>query len=86
MAYTTATLNCVAQGQGDSPSIYVYLSPDARATVEGASFFTDGVAKGMKLGDVVIVIYTTGYLATVHAVSVVTASTGATTINAAVLA
>ena len=84
MAYTTANLNQVAQGPGDSPSVWIYLSPDARATVEGSLFFTNGVAKGMKLGDVVIVIYTTGYLATIHSVSVV--GTTACTINAAVLA
>lgn len=85
MSYTTATLNCVAQGSGDvGPSIWVYVSPDARATVEGSLYFSDGVAKGMKLGDIVIVTYTTGYVTTVHAVSVV--GTTACTINAAVLA
>lgn len=84
MSYTTATLNQVAQGPGDSPSLWIYVSPDARATVEGSAYFSNGIAKGMKLGDIVIVTYTTGYVTTVHAVSAV--SSTAATINAAVLA
>lgn len=87
MAYVSANLNLLASGMGDGPSLWTYISTaDVHGTVEGASFFSDGVAKGMKLGDLVDVVYTTGYLRSSHAVSVVTASTGACTISAYVVA
>lgn len=84
MSYTASGLRCVIQGVGDGPSIFVYTSADARATVEGASYFASGVTYGMKVGDIVIVVYTTGYVTTIHAVASV--SGAAATINAAVLA
>lgn len=81
---TTIPPKCLIAGVGAGPGLWVYTSADARATVEGAGYFTNATDLGLKLGDVVIVVYTTGYVTTVHAVSAVSA--GAATINAAVLA
>lgn len=84
MAVSYSGLTCVSDGGGSAPSVYVYLSAEARTSVEATDYFTNGVAYGMKVGDVVIVIYTTGYVTTIHAVSAVD-SDGNATINAAVL-
>jgi hypothetical protein len=71
-------------GVGGGPGIWIYTSADARTTVEGASYFSNAKQMGLKLGDVVIVIYTTGYVTTIH--SVASVSGNAATLNAAVLA
>lgn len=85
MSYsTTIPPKCVLPGVGGGPALWVYTSADARTTVEGAGYFTNATDLGLKLGDIVIVVYTTGYATTIHAVSAVSA--GAATINAAVLA
>jgi hypothetical protein len=85
MAYAaTNAPKCLIAGVGGGPALWVYTSGDARTTVEGASYFANAATIGLKLGDIVIVVYTTGYVTTVHAVSA--ASNGAATINAAVLA
>lgn len=84
MSYSNANLSCAKSGVSGGPNIWTYVSGDARATVEGASYFSDGVTFGMKLGDPVIVVYTTGYVTTIHAVASVSGT--AATINAAVLA
>jgi len=54
MAYSTNGLHCVATC-ADGPAIWTYTSADALATVIAASYFTDGGARGMKLGDVVFI-------------------------------
>jgi hypothetical protein len=84
MAYDNTKLNCLVAGVGAGPAIWDYTHSDARATVEGASYFSDAKQRGLKLGDKVIVCYTTGYVTTIHAVASV--SGNAATINAAVLA
>ena len=84
MAYTTASLKLITPGMGTNGiQEFNYRTSDARATVEGAGYFSDGIAKGMRLGDQVTVVVTPGYLTTIHSVSVVSAT--AATINAAVL-
>lgn len=40
------------------PNLWTYSSADAVATVAGAGYFTNGVALGMKLNDLVIVVDT----------------------------
>ncbi len=46
----------VEGGIGNSaPALWAYTSTDAVATVAGASYFSNGVALGMKLNDLVIV-------------------------------
>lgn len=85
MAVNYAGLSKVGGGIGSGPSLFVYLSAEARATVEGTDYFAlGGKNYGMKVGDVVVVVYTTGYVTTIHAVSAVD-SDGNATINAAVL-
>lgn len=43
------------------PRFFRYTTAaDADATIVGASYFSDGVTKGMRVGDVVDVIATTG--------------------------
>lgn len=84
MAYSTSNPpKCLVPGVGGGPGIWVYTSADTRTTVEGGSYFSNATALGMKVGDVVVVIVTPGYLATTHAVTAI--SLGAATVNAAVL-
>lgn len=84
MAYTTASLKMTVSGLGTGGvGEWNYRTADARATVEGAAYFSDAVARGMKLGDQVVVVVTPGYLTTIHSVSVLSAT--AATVNAAVL-
>lgn len=84
MAFTASGLVQVGGGVGSGPKVFVYTSADARATVEGANYFTNYAKYGLKVGDVVIVIYTTGYVVTIHSIASVSGTSA--TINAAVLA
>lgn len=82
MAYATtnppALLQDRVMGGG---AVWSYISADARATVVGAGYFTNGRSLGMKLGDVVnCVVDTTGVLS-VTSVTAVNASTGAVTVT-----
>jgi|GEM_PF-2744106 len=52
MAYTSANLSLVAQSIA-GPRFWHHTSADATATVDGASFITDGGDKGMKAADIV---------------------------------
>lgn len=86
MAYTTANMNQVTRGIGSIPSLWMYTSTDIHTTVAGADYFSDGAAKGMKVGDVVIVSKSSATIgSTIHYVTTVTAG-GAATIAAAILA
>lgn len=71
MAYITKDLNLVAPnvgaGQGGSVWSYVNSDDDTAITIRGASFFSDGAAKGMKVGD--LVISTAGAVGEVYRVS-----------------
>lgn len=62
MAYLTANLNLVSPAPlGSSvPRRFTYLNADAdsNATLVGASFFSDGVSKGMRVGDLVDAVNT----------------------------
>jgi hypothetical protein len=69
---------------GGGTQLWSYTSADARTTVEGASYFSNAKQLGMRVGDTVVVVYTTGYVTTIH--SVASMSGNAATINAAVLA
>jgi hypothetical protein len=56
MAYVPDNLAMVTNPVGGSlPRVFLYLNatPDADATVVGASYFSDGVTKGMRVGDLV---------------------------------
>lgn len=63
MAYVPDSLAMVVNpvGGGVIPRLFVYqTAADADATIVGAGYFSDGVTKGMRVGDLVDVIATTG--------------------------
>lgn len=83
MAYATSNPPALLQDRiMGGGAVWSYISSDARATVVGAGYFSNGRSLGMKLGDVVnCVVDTTGVL-TVASVTAVNAGTGAVTITA----
>ena len=61
MAYATAQLNLTVQAFGGDANgfrVFQYLNSgaDSDATIVGSGFFSDGVTKGMKVGDLVDVV------------------------------
>ncbi|RWK39247.1 hypothetical protein [Mesorhizobium sp.] len=61
MAYVADNLAMVINPTGGAlPRVFLYLNatPDADATIVGASYFSDGVTKGMRVGDLVDAINT----------------------------
>lgn len=73
-ASTAATGYLTASGGGN---IWGYMSSDPVATVVGASYFTDGGNRGMKLGDIVFSRDTGQGTTLVMAIAVVTSVTTA---------
>lgn len=61
-------------GISSSQNLWAYVSADAAATVAGASYFSNGVALGMKLNDLVFVFDTATPLVTCHRVKTVGAT------------
>ncbi|MBO9380029.1 hypothetical protein GG804_24995 [Sphingomonas histidinilytica] len=60
MAYSVSNPPAlIAEKVGGSGSVWLYKSADDDATVNGASYFTNGVPLGMQVGDIVLVIDTT---------------------------
>lgn len=62
MAYVADNLSLAdTQVGGYLPRYWHYTTAaDADATIVGAGYFSDGVTKGMKVGDIVDVVATTG--------------------------
>jgi hypothetical protein len=60
--YDSTKLSLVTQDfEGTAAKVWKYATAaDADATIVGAGYFADGVAKGMAVGDLVDVIATTG--------------------------
>jgi hypothetical protein len=61
MAYVSDNLAMVINPVGGTnPRVFMYLNstPDADATIVGASYFSDGVTQGMRVGDLVDAINT----------------------------
>ena len=86
MAYAASGLNLLAQGVGDAPSLWTYTSTDIHTTVDGTDYFSDGDARGLKVGDVMFVNKSDATKGTtIHYVGTVTAG-GAATIEPAILA
>lgn len=57
MAYTTASLVPMQTGFLENTlTIWLYNTADSEATVKGANYFTDALARGMKKGDIVLMI------------------------------
>ncbi len=73
MTYATSNppaLMCQAPG-GLAPSIWIYRSTDAAATVDAANYFTNGGTLGLAVGDLIYVIDTDAspQIVTLHQVS-----------------
>lgn len=62
MAYIAENLRLAFAPIGDPiPRCFVYTTAsDADATIIGAGYFADGVTRGMRVGDIVDVVATTG--------------------------
>lgn len=85
MAYSASNPPAlVTQRIADGPAIWIYKSTDAKATVNGADYFANGSALGMRVGDLMYVFDSATPTRTLHAVSAVTAGGAATTVFAAV--
>jgi hypothetical protein len=76
---TTNPPTLIAEQIGGGGSVWLYKSTDDDATVNGASYFSNGVALGMKAGDIVLVIDTTTPKGSLHYVATVNTTTGAVT-------
>lgn len=71
MAYVGNSLSCVAQTIEGTVNIYVYVSTDTIATINGAGYFSDGASRGMTVGDLVAAINpTTGAMTWLSVTSV----------------
>ena len=53
MAYSGANLSVMAQTVEGNFSLFFYASPDNLATVVSANYFSDGIERGMQVGDFV---------------------------------
>lgn len=60
-------------------SLWIYTSVDDDATVNGAGYFTNGVALGMQAGDFVLVWDTTTPKGSFHYVASINTTTGTAT-------
>lgn len=62
--YVTDELNLVAPavGNGDGGSLWTYINSaeDSAATIRGAGYFSNGVRKGLRVGDYIISCTTAG--------------------------
>ena len=89
MTYATEGLKLLIPGIDSQPNVWTYVSTDIHTSVDLDGYFTDGAARGMKVGDVVFVgksSATIGY--TIHYVETVTAADASpyTSIAEAILA
>lgn len=55
MSYASSGLRLITQGVGGGGRLWYYESADAIATVNTASYISDGYKFGMRVGDTVIV-------------------------------
>jgi hypothetical protein len=87
MAYVSNQLNCISQGVGGAPKVWLMFGTDVHTDVDAANWISDGSEKGLKENDVVLYVRTgdTSPGATLHSVDSVTAG-GAASLTAAILA
>lgn len=81
MAYSTSSPPrlILEGGIGGTPSIWLYTSADAKATVDGSGYFTNGYDLGMRDGDLIFVYDTANKIWSAHTVL----NTSSTTIDLA---
>jgi hypothetical protein len=76
MAYIGANVTLITEGiAATSPQVFTYNTTDSLATVEGAGYFSDGNARGLRVNDIVLVVNTTTNVCD----TVVVTAAGATT-------
>lgn len=83
MTYDGSKLSLVVSniGGANGPNKWLYLTGDNNATLTGASFFSDGWKRGMRVGDLVECV-TTDPKYKLYQVSAVNTTTGAATVAA----
>lgn len=69
MAYTGNTLSLIDYTIEGGWKEWTYVTSDSLATVKGAGYFSDGVTRGMEVGDFVNVINTVTPAYAIYAVS-----------------
>lgn len=75
MAYSVSNPPAkIAQTIGGK-SLWIYVSADDDATTNGAGYYSDALALGMKLGDFILVFDTATPKGSVHYVTTVSGST-----------
>jgi hypothetical protein len=86
MAYVSSQWNLAVPGVGGAPSIWIGYGTDANGDADASDFISDGAAKGMRVGDIVLYSKTTATIGTtIHYITAVTAG-GAATMAPAILA
>lgn len=84
MAYVSNDLNLVIENVGGkTPRIFTYKTADNLAAITGAGYFSDGSAKGLRVGDLIHTIAPTGAGYSMFKITAVNATTGAATASAA---
>lgn len=72
----------IADKIGGGTSVWIYSSADAAATVNGAAYFSNGIALGMAVGDPVMVVDTNTPMVSWCFVTSVTATAARTAFGA----
>jgi hypothetical protein len=85
MAYATSNPPNRIAGEVGGNSLWLYVSEDVHTDVDAANYFSNGLALGMKVNDVVMVVKSTATIGvTLHSVTEV--SSDGATIAPAILA
>lgn len=82
MAYAVTNPPAVLGQTLTGKTLWLYSSADDDATVNGASYFTNGVTLGMKVGDIVLVSDTTTPKGSFHFVTSVSGAAATTAFGA----
>lgn len=83
MAYVSNDLNLVIENVGGkTPRIFTYKTADNLAAITAAGYFSDGTAKGLRVGDLIHTIAPTGAGYSMFKITAVNAA-GAATASAA---
>jgi hypothetical protein len=81
MAYSPDTLSLVIQPTGGTvPRMFYYSSTDADASIVASAYFSDGVSKGMRVGDLVTAVNAVASKYKIYQATVI--ATGAVTVAA----
>jgi hypothetical protein len=78
MSYATAGLKLLVSGLTGGPNVWYYTSADAHGAVDATDYFSDGLERGMKAEDVVLVVDTATPTITIHTVTAVDSDGNAT--------